>query len=324
MRQLPVTTYGYQCGPIVYGCMGLGGEWNDSPVTADDLNKARAATEAAVNAGITLFDHADIYTRGKAEAVFGMLIKENPGLRSTIYVQSKCGIHLSDDPWKPHRYDFSYHHLISSVEKSLTRLQTDYLDFLLLHRPDPLMEPDEVARAFSQLHRQGKVRHFGVSNFTWPQLDWLQTVVDQPLIINQVELSLVHHHWLDLGVTANHRSAQGSSAFHGTMEYCQRNKIQIQSYGPLSKGLLTKENINPENESYRKVIEMIGDLSRKYTVSREAIVLAWLLRLPAGIQAVIGTTNPERIRACAQATLLDLSREEWYALYTAARGGRLP
>lgn len=309
---------------IAYGCMNIGGTWDDAPLSTEVRERASRAIQAALEAGITLFDHADIYTRGKSEQVFGDVLKASPGLREQVVLLSKCGIRFEGDPQPgdPQRYDFSYEHIVASVEGSLRRLQTDYLDILLLHRPDPLVEPEEVARAFDALQTAGKVRYFGVSNHTAGQMELLQKNLGQPLLINQVELSLLHSYLIDEGIVANVAGVSSALAT-GTLDYCRSHNILIQAWAPLAGGKLFKPDVDADT-ALGKTALLVGQLAEAKQTSHEAIVLAWLLRHPAGIQPVVGSTNPERIAACALADEVVLTREEWYSLFTAARGGRVP
>ncbi|TFG94780.1 MAG: aldo/keto reductase, partial [Calditrichales bacterium] len=210
----------------------------------------------------------------------------------------------------------------SSVDGSLQRLQTDYLDILLLHRPDPLVEPEEVARAFDELQRNGKVRYFGISNHTAGQIALLKKYLNQPLIANQVELNLLHNHLINDGVSTNIQGGP-APAVAGTLDYCRANDIMIQAWAPVANGRL----IDPPADAAEKVlntVKIITALAEEKSTSKEAIVLAWLLRHPAGIQPIIGTVNPQRIIASSQADQVMLSREEWYSLFTAARGKAVP
>ncbi len=309
---------------IAYGCMNIGGSWDGNPISVDQKSKAVAAVMTAYEQGITLFDHADIYSRGKSEQVFGEILQEHPGMRANIILQTKCGIRRKDDPSAgvPGRYDFSYEHIISAVEGSLRRLRTEYVDVLLLHRPDPLVEPEEVARAFDELHKNGKVHHFGVSNHTAGQIALLQKYVQQPLVINQVELNLLHNHLINEGVVANMEGGQYTSA-PGTLEYCRLNNIMIQAWAPVAGGRLFNQT-QQADDRLRNLTEMISSMAKTKQTSQEAIMLAWLLRHPAGIQPIIGSTNPERIIASCLADKVELSREEWYALFVAARGKAVP
>ncbi|WP_333608211.1 aldo/keto reductase [Arsukibacterium sp.] len=306
---------------LAFGCMGLGGGWDQSPLTAQDEQHAFAAVEAALQAGINLFDHADIYTFGKAEQVFGRILAAQPELREQIYLQSKCAIRFADNE-QVGRYDFSAEYILASVEQSLRRLNTEYLDLLLLHRPDPLMQADEVAAVFEHLHSSGKVRHFGVSNMGWAQLQLLQHSLSQPLLVNQLPLNLAELDWLDEGVLLGNPERRGSHYGYGTLEYCQQQGIQLQSWAPLAQGVFS--GASPRNAQQQVTAELVKQLAASYQCSPESIVLAWLLRHPAAIQPVIGSSNPARIAACAQAEQLNLSREHWYQLYVSSRGRPLP
>jgi predicted oxidoreductase len=309
---------------LAYGCMKIGGRWDASPLTAAQRKLAAQSVDAARAAGYTLFDHADIYTNGKSEAVFGELLKAQPGLREQIVIQTKCGVRFPDDPRPgvPARYDFSYEHIIESVEGSLTRLGTGYVDILLLHRPDALVQPEEVARAFSELQRAGKVRHFGVSNHNGWQIDLLRKYVEQPLVVNQLEVNLLHYDMINEGVSVNQDEVRYSAAT-GILDYCRLHEMLVQAWSPVAVGDL----IDPPEKAparVRKAARQVANLAKAKGTSREAIALAWLLRHPAGIQPVVGSTKPERIAAAALADAVELSREEWYTLLEAARGVSLP
>ncbi len=309
---------------LAYGCMNIGGRWDATSITAEERKAAIDAVAAAFDAGMNFFDHADIYMSGRSEEVFADAIAELRVPRKDVIIQSKCGIRFGGDPrpGDPGRYDFSYEHITRSVEGILRRLAIDTLDILLLHRPDPLMEPEEVARAFEHLYSSGKVSHFGVSNFTGQQIAYLQAALDQPLVVNQVELSLLHHHLINDGVMANTGGVPAAGAA-GTLDYCQRRGILIQAWSPVAGGAL----FNPPagaSPAVRQCAELVAQLAREKDTSLEAIVLGWLLRHPAPIQPVIGTVKPARIAASALADVAELSREEWYRLFIAARGGPLP
>lgn len=307
---------------LVYGCMGLGGSWDNSLTTNEQRTQGYQAIDGALEQQINFFDHADIYTKGKAESLFGDYLKLHSGLRDKLIIQSKCAIRFADAE-NPGRYDFSADYIIQSVEGSLRRLQTDYLDILLLHRPDPLMEPNEVASAFAQLKQSGKVRYFGVSNFGWPQMQWLQQALPDSLIINQLQMSLNNIDWLEQNVlTAMPQGAQHHFSY-GTVEYCLRHHVQIQAWGSLAQGIFSGGG-QPSTASQLATKQKVAELAAMYQTSAEAIVLSWLLKHPANIQPVIGTINPSRIAACADALQVQLTREHWYALYIASRGCALP
>jgi predicted oxidoreductase len=316
---LPLNAHLTDVGPLVYGCMALGGDWGGGPVTEADIAHAHAAVEAALDIGIKLFDHADIYRRGKAEAVFGELLKRDAGLRSRIRLQSKCGIRFADDA-APGRYDLSAEHIEKSVDGMLRRLSVECIDILLLHRPDPLMQPAEVARAFGRLKAAGKVAHLGVSNMHAGQMAWLQSALAEPLVANQLEISLAKLDALDAGTTFNDPQAAGrpgSMAWAGTLEYAQRHGVQVQAWGSLAQGRFNDPAVSAAAKA-------VHDIAEAHRTTPNAVLLAWLMKHPAGIQPVIGSGNPERIRACADATRVSLSREEWYRLYVAAREQALP
>jgi predicted oxidoreductase len=324
MRTISIPRTPLTFSRIAYGCMNIGGGWDTSPADAAVRRTAAAAVRAALDQGVTLFDHADIYCAGKSEALFGDLLRSEPGLRDKMVLQSKCGIRRSGDPGPadPGRYDFSAEHIMQSVEGSLRRLGTGTIDILLLHRPDPLVEPDEVARAFDDLHAAGKVRWFGVSNHTPAQIDLLLGSLDQPIIINQVEISLLHHYLVSEGIIAN-MNEPGSPRAAGTLDYCRSRNILIQAWAPLAGGRILDPPPGAE-EHLRAAADLIASMAAARAVPREAVALAWLLRHPAPLQPIIGTVRPDRIAACCAADAVELTREEWYALLVAARGKRVP
>jgi len=319
----PLARYVKHNSPLLFGCMNLGGGWNHNPICKADIQQAHEVIDAVLDAGICVFDHADIYTFGKAEQVFGQVLQQRPELRAQITLQSKCGIRFADAN-AVQRYDFSAAWIQQSVDNILTRLQTEQLDILLLHRPDPLMQPEEVAEVFARLQQAGKVKHFGVSNMQQHQMALLQDAMHSPLVVNQLELSLRHLAWLDEGTTAGCSGEPGVNFSGGTIEYCRRNQVQLQAWGSLSQGLFSGKDVSSAPAHIRATAELVAQLAAEYQVSKEAIVLGWLMRHPAKIQPVIGSTNIQRIEACAQASKVQLSREHWYALYLAARGRALP
>ncbi|MBL7649356.1 MAG: aldo/keto reductase [Candidatus Hydrogenedentes bacterium] len=309
---------------IAYGCMALGGSWDSAPFGDGEVKRAIDLVSIAVEAGINFFDHADIYARGKSEEVFAEVLRALPGLRERIVIQSKCGIRFPDTPeaGTPGRYDFSHDHIVGSAEAILGRLGIEQLDILLLHRPDPLMEPDEVARAFEALHGSGKVRYFGVSNFSASQVTLLQRSVAQPLVVNQLEISLLHHHLISEGIGIN-QTGYTYAATTGTLDYCRLHDLRVQAWTPVARGQIF-EPADDAPAPVRAVAAMIGDLAESLGTSREAIALAWLLRHPAGIQPVVGTSSPERLRNACKADGVELSREAWYGLLEAVRGKPAP
>jgi predicted oxidoreductase len=316
----------YEVSRIAYGCMGIGGTWDASPLTERTRQAAITSVRAALDAGINFFDHADIYCRGKSEDAFSRLWKELPGVRDKVIVQTKCGIRFQDDPGPgvPQRFDFSREHITAAVEGSLRRLQTDYIDILLLHRPDALVEPDEVAAAFEALHASGKVRYFGVSNHSAWQMELLRKSVQYPLVVNQLEVSVVHNQLVNAGIVVNQDSPAMPTHGEGTLEYCRLHDITIQAWSPVAHGAIAKAVARQGDDRLRAVGELATNLGRQKGVGMDAILIAWLLRHPAAIQPVIGTTRPERIKESCAADTVTLTREEWYSLFVAGRGGKMP
>lgn len=309
-------------GRLLYGCMGLGGSWGPDPYGPADIDAAEAAIHAALDIGITVFDHADIYRHGKAEAVFGEVLARTPGLRGRVVLQSKCGIRLAGEG-RPGMYDLRAESITRQVEESLTRLRTDSLDVLLLHRPDPLADPDEIASALMSLDRQGLVRSFGVSNMGAAQIARLQARLDVPLVANQLEMSLYSRAWVEAGVLLNTPEGAGHGFPFGTLEHCLDHGIRLQAWGALAQGRYTGLQQTPAEHA---TADLLADLARRKGTTPESVLLWWLTRHPAGIAPVIGTARPDRIRACLDASLRapDLTHEEWYALWTTARGLPLP
>ncbi|TMS82002.1 aldo/keto reductase [Pseudoalteromonas sp. S554] len=323
MLHTPLAHYLPNVSKLVFGCMGLGGGWNKDPITSTHLKQTHECIDNAIEGGINFFDHADIYTFGKAEQVFGQALSERPELREHIYIQSKCGIKFADEQG-PKRYDFSADWIEQSVENSLKRLNTQYLDVLMLHRPDPLMEVDEVARVFSCLKESGKVKHFAVSNMQQHQMNFLQYALDMPIVANQIEASLQKHQFIDEGLYAGNSDGKDINFTPGNIEYCRSFDIQIQSWGSLCQGLYTGGDLSNASQADINTSILVNKLAAIYGTSAEAIVLAWLLRHPASIQPIIGTTNAKRIKASCEAINVHLSREHWYALYESAKGCEVP
>lgn len=296
---------------LAYGCMGLA-----------DVARAEVAVLAAYESGIRLFDHADIYGGGAAESVFGEVLARHRGLREEITLQTKCGIVLGGAEGG-NAYDLSREHILRSVDGSLERLGVDHVDRLLLHRPDPLARPDEIAEAFDALSAAGKVRSFGVSNMDAAQIAPLRAVVRQRLDANQVELGLGHRDLIEAGVLVNHPDARTYAAAPGLLEYCTEHDLTVQAYGALAQGRFTGRPRSPEDEAAALLVtRYAGELG----TTPEAVVVGWLLKHPAPIVAVIGTTDPARIRACADAEQIAeaMSRTQWWSLWTAARGVPVP
>ncbi|QOL25338.1 aldo/keto reductase [Thalassotalea sp. LPB0316] len=322
-KQHVLTQYLPNTSRIVYGAMGLGGGWNQNPISQQDIQHTHHIIDTCIDLGITSFDHADIYTFGKAEQVFGQVLKQRPALRDAISIQSKCGIRFNDD-LGPKRYDFSKQWISESVDNILARLHIEQLDILLLHRPDPLAQMDEVADVIQKLKQQGKIKHLGVSNMHHGQIALLQQAIDAPIVCNQLELSLNHLAFIENAVTSGCSGESGVNFASSTLEYCQLHKVQIQAWGSLAQGLFSGRDVSDQPQNIQQTTQLVATLADEYQVSTEAIVLAWLMRHPANMQPVIGTTNINRIKACAQVYGIELSREHWYSLYVTARGHELP
>jgi predicted oxidoreductase len=309
---------------IAFGTWHLGGTWDYTPPTAEITERAVRLINTAVDHGINMIDLADIYTKGKSDSLVGEALRRNPSLRDKLVLQAKCGIILGTEPnpGDPARFDFSYEHLIKALNTSLSRLGTDHVEILLLHRPDPLVEPEEVARAFDELHASGKVRYFGVSNHTAMQIELLRKYVKQPFIANQVELNLLHNYLINDGVVANIRGGEYVGAA-GTLDYCRLHDIMIQAWSPVAGGAL----FNPPDDApanIKAAAREIALLAQQHQTTKEAIALAWLLRHPAGIQPIIGTLKTERIVESVKGDDVQLSRIEWYRLFAAANGKPVP
>jgi predicted oxidoreductase len=306
---------------IICGSGFLGQAFDDSPLDLSRLAETIGFLEAAVDAGIRLVDTADIYAYGKDEQMLGRVLAGSPGLREHILIQTKCGLRLSspfDDPPadRPHHFDFSAAHVLASVDGSLERLGIEYLDVLLLHRPDLLMEPDEIAQAFDTLHRAGKVRHFGVSNFSPADLRHLQRSLDQPILFNQVRFGLGHPDLVT--ATLDFNRSQGrlrdaeTGAANALSDYTLA-AVRVQAWSPL-QGCL------PEPGADRPLDRELAEVGARYGLTPMATAIAWILRHPAGILPVVGTSRIERLRDYLQAGAVELDRADWYRLLYAAVG----
>jgi predicted oxidoreductase len=286
---------------VAYGCANIV-DWDAKPLSAEATAQAIRRIRTAHDQGITFFDLADIYGFWKAESAFGAALKQSPGLRDRLVIQSKCGSSQHDAPLCN---DSSYKHIIESIEGSLRRLGTDHLDLLLLHQPDALIEPAEVAAAFDDLKRSGKVRYFGVSNYSATQIDLLKKNVAQPLVANQVPLGLGYPNLI----------VDSFTGAGGTLDHCRLHDIQIQAYAPLRTEL-----INPPADAappLREAAQVLSELARQKGSTPAAVALAWVMRHPAGIVPIIGATNPAHIIEDCAADRVTLNREEWYALFSA-------
>ena len=274
----------------------------------------RTLLETAVEEGIDFIDTADIYGGGKSEELLGGALRES-GLREKVLVQTKCGIRRG-------QYDFSKEHILASVEGSLRRLQLDYVDALLLHRPDALVEPQEVAEVFALLQRQGKVRYFGVSNHKPMQMEFLQRALPQKLIANQLQFSLTNSTMLSAGTHANMELPDALDRDGGILDYCRLNDITIQVWSPLQYGVFQGSFLG-NDEKYPELNRLLAQLAAEKGVTPAAVAFAWILRHPAKMQPITGTTDPQHLREVCRACDIEISREEWYQLYLAS-GNTLP
>lgn len=305
MKKIDIGGLGVKASAVGVGCMRI------NALSQQELS---AYIHTALDCGVDFFDHADIYGGGACESQFGRVLSAEPGLREKLVLQSKCGI-------RQDMYDFSREHILESVDGILSRLCTDHLDFLLLHRPDALMEPEEVGEAFLRLEKTGKVLHFGVSNFTSGQLRLLQSCIRQPLGVNQLQFGLKCTGLVDHGICANTEFPHAADRDGEVLDYCRLNHITIQTWSPFQYGFF--EGTFIDNEKFPELNQKLQELGEKYGVSKTAMAAAWILRHPASMQLIAGTTNPQRLTDIASAAEVELSREDWYALYLAA-GNKLP
>jgi predicted oxidoreductase len=302
---------------LAYGTTSLA-TWDLSPVTPKEIRKGIQIVEAALENGITFFDHADIYAYGKCEEVFSAVWEAIPDAREQMVLQSKCGIRLFEGGEET-RYDFSYERIVSSAEGSLRRLKVEQLDLLLLHRPDPLVEPDEVARAFALLKTRGMVRHFGVSNHSASQIALLQGSLDEPLVANQLKLSLLHNSLISDGLSINQTGVAQSPGVSGLLDYCRLHGLQVQAWSPAAQGHI----VSPPDDAPDTTLEakrLVGEIAAKKGCPEDAIALAWLLHHPANIMPIIGTSRPARLESSVAADSVELTNDEWARLLSAARG----
>lgn len=279
-----------------------------------DKNEAEKFVRTALDEGANFFDHADVYGHGICEEIFSDAIDMNSSIREKMIIQSKCGIRRG-------QYDFSKTHIIEAAEGSLRRLKTEYLDVLLLHRPDALVEPDEVAEAFDILYENGKVRNFGVSNQNPMQIQLLQKHLKRPIVANQLQLSITNSTMISVGLNVNTLGDGAVSRDGSILDFCRLNDITIQPWSPFQYGF--SEGVFLENEKFPVLNEKIDEIAEKYNVTNTTITIAWLLRHPAKMQPVIGTMNIQRLKDCIKANNIYLTREEWYEIFIAA-GNVLP
>lgn len=305
MKKISLGNGALEVPEIGLGCMRI--------TNLGSVKAVRELIDAAMDCGISFFDHVDIYAKGEAERIFGEAV--DPALRERMILQTKCGI-------RPGLcYDFSKQHILKSAEASLKRLRTDHIDLFLLHRPDTLMEPEEVAEAFTTLEQQGKVRFFGVSNHNASQIELLNHYCGSKIIVDQLQFSIAHCDVIDSGLNVNVHNDAGIVRDGGVLEYCRLKEIAIQAWSPFQYGMF--EGVFVDSDKFPELNLLLQELAEKYHVSKNAIAVAWILRHPARIQAIVGSTNKGRIADISQASNVALTREEWYALYMAG-GKRLP
>ena len=281
------------------------------------VKEVEELVETALSVGINAFDLADIYGRGRCEELLGLVLKNRPDLREKMWIQSKCGIRIEEFTY----FDFSKDYIIKSVDGILQRLKIDHLDSLLLHRPDALMESDQVAEAFDLLYKQGKVRDFGVSNQNPMMMELLKKDVKQPLAVNQLQLSAAFTPGFESGFHVNMEGDKAALRDGSVFEYCKLHDVIIQAWSVLQFGYFKGNFVG--NEKFQALNQVLDRLAFKYGVTPSTIAISWILRYPAKMQAVVGTTNPKHLREVSQAANFSLTRKEWYEIYLAA-GNNLP
>ncbi|MEA4999896.1 MAG: aldo/keto reductase [Candidatus Limiplasma sp.] len=306
MKTITLGKSGLTVPAMAVGCMRI---------TGLSATEAERFVQGALDVGANFFDHADVYGNGTCEEIFAKAIHMTPAVREKVFLQSKCGIRRGV------AFDFSKEHILTSVDGILKRLNTEYLDVLLLHRPDALVEPQEVAEAFDQLHQSGKVRHFGVSNQNPMQMQLLMRYVRQPFVANQLQLSLTNATMISQGLHVNMLDPVAVNRDGSVLDFCRLNDITVQPWSPFQFGFF--EGVFLGSDQYPALNAKIDALAERYGVSNTTIAMAWLLRHPANMQPVTGTMNLQRLKECAQASEIRLTREEWYELYLAA-GNDLP
>ena len=305
MKSINLGGSGLMGSAIGLGCMRI------SSMGREELSRH---IHTALDCGITFFDHADIYGGGESERLFGSVLASEPGLRDQLVLQSKCGI-------RPNMLDLSKEHILESVDGILQRLGTDRLDMLLLHRPDVLIEPDQVAEAFDRLGQSGKVLHFGVSNFTSRQIELLQSGLKQKLLVNQMQFGIMCPGLVAHGLEANTQMPHAADRDGEVLDYCRLKEITIQAWSPFQYGFFGGTFL--DNDQFPELNQTLQEVGDTYGVSKGAVAAAWILRHPANIQVILGTTKPERVRDIAAGSEIRLSREEWYRIYLAA-GNKIP
>ena len=308
MKYIPFGQDDKELSEIVLGMMRI----EDKSV-----KEVEELVETALSVGINAFDLADIYGRGRCEELLGLVLKNRPDLREEMWIQSKCGIRIEEFTY----FDFSKDYIIKSVDGILQRLKINHLDSLLLHRPDALMESDQVAEAFDFLYKQGKVRDFGVSNQNPMMMELLKKDVKQPLAVNQLQLSAAFTPGFESGFHVNMEDSQAAMRDGSIFEYCKLHDVVIQAWSVLQFGYFKGNFVG--NEKFQALNQVLDRLAIKYGVTSSTIAISWILRYPAKMQAVVGTTNPKHLREVSQAANFSLTRKEWYEIYLAA-GNNLP
>lgn len=303
VKKIQFGTSDLQVASVILGCMRMNGSENPTEII-----------ETAYEHGIDFFDHADIYGGGECETIFGKALKETSIKREDIIIQTKCGIRKG-------MFDFSKEHIVSSVEGSLKRLGVDYVDALLLHRPDTLVEPEEVAAAFDQLESQGKVKHFGVSNQKPMQIELLKKTVKQPLLANQLQFGIKHTGMVDQGIHVNMMDDASIERDGSILDYSRLNDMTIQAWSPYQYGFFEGAFIG--NDKFSELNTALDQIAERHNCTSTGLATAWILRHPAKMQVIAGSMNKERIKEIAKASTIELSREEWYEIYRAA-GNILP
>jgi predicted oxidoreductase len=305
MKNVKLPNNEMNASEISLGCMRISSMANQEISTL---------IHTAMDAGINFFDHADVYGGGKSEEKFSEALGMNSSLREKMLLQTKVGIRKGS-------FDFSKEHILEAVDGSLKRLKTDYVDVLLLHRPDALVEPEEVAEAFTILETSGKVKFFGVSNQNPMQIELLRKFVKQKILFNQLQLSITNTGMIDAGINVNMQISHSIDRDGSILDYCRLNDITIQPWSPFQYGFF--EGVFLDNPKFPELNQTINTIAKDRNVTNTAIAIAWLLRHPAHMQPILGTTNPQRVIDSCKASDITLTRQEWYQIYLAA-GNKLP
>lgn len=303
MKKITLGTSDLQVSNVALGCMSM---------NRLSTQEATEVVQNALDLGVNFFDHADIYGKGQSEEVFSTALNLRSSIRDNIIIQSKTGI-------REGFYDLSKEHILKTVDDSLKRLKTDYLDILLLHRPDALVEPEEVAAAFDQLEQSGKVRHFGVSNHNLMQIDLLKKSVKQDLIVNQLQLSVMHTGMIDAGINVNTKFDGAVDRDGSVLDYSRLKDMTIQAWSPVK----ADKGVFVDNDAYPEINATLKEIGERHGLDNSATAIAWILRHPANIQTIVGTMTPERLKQYVKASEVRLTREEWYEIYRVA-GNSVP